>query len=316
MLERQLRAVEDVRFHHIDPGLWVLEARRSARKWVVFHETYTFCLILRNDGDAPVPWRYNHRIYTASRRRCMVMEPGELHANVTCSPVGDFFVVQISAPLMKRVAHELGWPFAGLHVRHPHPGSDHPAMLGALRRFYRGLCKGLFAPPPRGGQCRCAESVHRHRENLAELVCAFIENCAENARDVVLPERGAAQIPRAIEYLRAHYNEPYSLGRVARAAGCDPYYLAHQFTKQMGISPSAFQHRLLVAKACSALALAPRKPLDRIARDIGWPSRPNPEAIEVADKATLMIRHFRRTLGTTPGEFRASLRAMAARARH
>jgi AraC-like DNA-binding protein len=301
----------DVRFHHIIPELWVLEARRCARQWIVFHETYSFCLVLRIEDGALVPWKYNHRTYVADLDHAMTMQPGELHANVTRTPPADFMVVQVSASLMKRVAGKLGWPFSEVNVKHPHPGSDHPALLKALRRFHQSLCEGLFDAGPDGGRCTCSESIGRHKENLVGLVRVFIENCAENAREVGRPRQGAAQIARAASYLRAHYREPYSLERVARAAGCDPFYLAHVFTQEMGVCLSAFQNRILVAKVCEALAAAPDTPLDIIAREVGWPGRPGVAVEGEADKATLMIRHFRRAMGTTPGEFRASLREMS-----
>jgi AraC-like DNA-binding protein len=307
------RADGEVRIHHITPELWVLEARRCARRWVVFHETYSFCLVERIGDDAQVPWKYNHRLYLADSNHAMVMQPGELHANLTCTPPGDFLVVQVADSLVKRVAAELGWSPAQLNIRHPHPGSDHPLVLAALRRFRASVCTQLFDPRPRLAACICRASADRHLENLAELVAVLIEHCAEGARDPVWPRSGAAQIARAVSYLRANYNEPYSLDRVARAAGCDRFYLARVFTREMGIRPSDFQNRVLVARACQVLVMSPDKPLEIVAREVGWPGRPG--STDDAEKATLMIRHFRRTLGITPGEWRAGLREPARRRR-
>src|SRR4029079_11888950 len=130
----QLDGVEgDIRFHHLSPGLWVMEARRCAHKWVVFHETYSFCLVGHVTDGALVDWRYNHRRYVADPGHAMLMQPGELHANVERTPPGDFIVVQVSEALMKRAARELGWRGADLDIRHPHPGSDHPLLIRALQ---------------------------------------------------------------------------------------------------------------------------------------------------------------------------------------
>ena len=68
----------DVRFHFLTPELWVLEARRCAHRWVVFHETYSFCLVERTGGTL-VDWRYNHRLYVADSEHAMLMQPGEKH---------------------------------------------------------------------------------------------------------------------------------------------------------------------------------------------------------------------------------------------
>jgi AraC-like DNA-binding protein len=241
----------------------------------------------------------------------MLMQPGELHANLRCTPPGDFIVVQVAESLVKRVAAALGWPHAQLNIRHPHPGTDHPLVLRALARFRRTICTELFAPPPGPAGCLCRLSVDRHLENLSELVAVLIGHCVENAREPVCPRSGAAQIARAVSYLRAHYDQPYSLDRVAGAAGCDRFYLARVFTREMGIRPSDFQNRILVAKACEALVASPEKPLELIAQDVGWPGRGRAGRDESGDKATLMIRHFRRTLGITPGGFRAGLRDLS-----
>ena len=78
----------EVRFHHVAPDMWVLEARSCAHRWVVFHETYSFCLVSRfTSNAAQVSWKYNHRLYLADPdHRIMAMQPGELHANVEKTP--------------------------------------------------------------------------------------------------------------------------------------------------------------------------------------------------------------------------------------
>src|SRR4029079_15061426 len=123
----------DIRSHHMTPELRVMEARRCAHRWVVFKETYSFCLVERVEDGALVDWRYRHRLYVADPRHAMLMQPGELHANVERTPPGDFIVVQVSEALMKRAARELGWRGADLDIRHPHPGSDHPLLIRALQ---------------------------------------------------------------------------------------------------------------------------------------------------------------------------------------
>src|SRR3954463_16005706 len=90
----------DVRFHHLTPELWVLEARRCAHRWVVYHETYSFCLVTKLHGGGLVEWRYNHRRYVADEKHAMLMQPGELHTNVDRTPPGDFIVVQVGEALM------------------------------------------------------------------------------------------------------------------------------------------------------------------------------------------------------------------------
>lgn len=296
----------ELRFHHIMPDLWVMETRSCAHRWVVFHETYSFCLV--RHVPSVVQWRYDRRVYVVDRdHRVMAMQPGELHANIARTPPADFIVVQVGDLLMREVARDLGWASSRLDIKHPHPASDHPLLIAALRRFRGGLCEGLFERE--GGRCTCCRSISRLVEALVELVSAFIQHCAEDAHELGVPERGSAPVMKAINYLYEHYNQPYDLGRLERAAQCGRYYLLHLFKRELGVTPSEFQNRVLVAKACRALAVSPGKPLDVIAHDIGWPGRP--VAAGTGDRATLMIRHFRRTLGVTPGQFRANLIAMS-----
>jgi AraC-like DNA-binding protein len=297
----------EVRFHHITPELRVLDARRCARQWVVYHETYAFCLVLGVDGPPEVTWRYNHRRYVADTAHAMVLQPGELHANVTRTPPADFVVVMVNDRLMKRVAAELGWPAEDINFNDPHPGSGDPRLLAALRRFQGSLCRDLFA---RGG-CACWRWLPRHQENLTLLVGAVLQACAERTRRVVLPGRGTAPIIKVIDHLREFYDEPYDLDRLARVAGCKRYYLAHVFTEEIGIPPSEYQNRVLAAKACQVLAACPDKPLAVVAHEVGWPGRAG-EDEEPRGRAAILIKHFRRAMGTTPGAFRASLRGLSA----
>ena len=293
----------DVRFHHLTPELWVMEARQCAHRWVVFHENYSFCLVERVQHGALVDWKYNRRVYVADPRHAMLMQPGELHANVHRTPPGDFVVVQVSDRLMKSTAQRLGWSRSELNINHPHPGSDHPLLIQALRKWRGTLCSSLFAKQRGEGQCTCAEALALHLDHLTHLVAAFIETCADGARS----SAGAtdAGVRKAVAYLRRCYKEPYDLDRLARAAGCSPHYLVHRFSAEIGAPPSMFQTRLLAAETARTLVSSPRKPLQLIAHEVGWPGR---SSAPTAARANVMIKHFRRTWGTTPDEFRNSVR--------
>lgn len=204
---------------------------------------------------------------------------------------------------MKRTAWELGWAHPDINIRHPHPRSDHPAVLSALRQFRASLCPDLF--DQRRGVCTCSQSLDRHLENLSHLVGVFIQHCVDGARELINPGRGAAAIKKAVRHLQRHYTEPYDLNRVAAAAGCAPHYLVHLFSNEFGIPPLAYKNRILVAKTCEALLAAPWKPLQLIAQQVGWPGRRRELD---TDRSNLFIRHFRRAMGTTPDEFRSAAR--------
>jgi AraC-like DNA-binding protein len=307
-----------VRFHHLTPELWVMEARGASHRWVVFHEAYEFCLVTKLGGGLSVPWRYNHREYVADLRNTMSMQPGELHANVDRTPPADFIVVNVGDDLMKRVARELGWNHAALNVRAPQNGD--PRMLRALQRFRAGLCTDLYDPRPGAMQCTCRRHLPRHLESLDHLVAAFIESGAESARLVVPPGNGAAAVRRALSYLQRNYREPYDPERVARVAGCGARQLAHLFTTEVGIPPSSYQSRILVAKTCQALIAAPQQALKGIAAEVGWPAPAKDggkhggknrgkgtKGDREQDRTALLVRQFRQILHVTPAMFRAGL---------
>src|SRR6185295_3444700 len=151
-------------------------------------------------------------------QHAMLMQPGKLHANVDRTPPADFIVVQIGEELMKRVARELGWRHANLNIKHP--SSSHPPLLEALQRIRTSLCTDLFRPGSGPGQCTCRRDLALQLENLDHLVGVFVDACAESSSQIVLPRRGAALIPKAVNYLRRNYRDPYDLDRVAAAVGC------------------------------------------------------------------------------------------------
>jgi hypothetical protein len=168
----------DVRFHHLEPGIWVLEARQCAHRWVVFHETYSFCLVEPYPDQPIVRWRYNHGIYQVDPDHLiMAMQPGELHSNVDRTPPGNFVVLQFTEEALLVKAQALGWTGRAPNIKAPHHHSTDAAFLLALRRFRAGLCSTLFDPSH--GRCTCGEREDQQIINVLGVVAAFLSNCAE-----------------------------------------------------------------------------------------------------------------------------------------
>jgi AraC-like DNA-binding protein len=291
----------NVRFHHVDAELRVLEARRCSRSWTLFPDRFSFSAA---DRPAPLPlrWRYNHRSYVLHPERpSIALQPGELMNTVDRSPPSNFIAVQASEALVKSVAQDLGWSSDDLHVRHPDGQSM--AMFVAIKKFRARLCTTLF----REARCTCHASASLLYEALPDIVRVLIEEQAVDAREVVLPGTGAAVLRKAKEYLLDNYRAPYDLGELARAAGCGKFYLSHLFKREFGVSPSQFQARVLVGYTCHELNKFPDRTLESIAKGVGWPGRRGADGR--GDPVPSLIRHFRETLGVTPGQFRAALRA-------
>ena len=305
----------DVRFHHVVPDLRVLEGRQCARRWVLFHETYTIALMGRARAGF-ADWRYRHRSFVVgSDHLVMAVQPGELHATLKQTPRWDFIAPQIGDTLMRSIAAELGWPHAELNVSLARAGHTDPAMVHALRVFQANLCTTLFADLRRPGEtavCTCAQRADAIVEALGAVVRVFVERYADGATEISQPRRGTAPLRKARAYLHQNYRDPYSLDRIAEASGCGKYYLAHLFKEEFGVSLWQYHSRVLVSKTCEALVRFPDRPLREVALEVGWPSKVpggNPN-----ERRSVMIRNFRRVLGTTPDRFRGPLRGSLGRA--
>ena len=58
----------DVRFHQVVQDLRVIEARQCARRWILFHETYTIGFMGRARAGI-ADWRYRHRSFAVTTGR-------------------------------------------------------------------------------------------------------------------------------------------------------------------------------------------------------------------------------------------------------
>jgi transcriptional regulator GlxA family with amidase domain len=100
---------------------------------------------------------------------------------------------------------------------------------------------------------------------------------------------------RVREYVEAHLSDSVNLTELAAIAGLSVFHFARQFKQSAGVTP----HHYLVQK--------------RVERAQAMLSRTDLSLSEIALAAGFsdqshLARHFRQKLGTTPGEFRWSLR--------
>jgi AraC-like DNA-binding protein len=100
-----------------------------------------------------------------------------------------------------------------------------------------------------------------------------------------------AGVLRVREYLIQHYAENVALEDLSRIANLSSYYLHRVFTREVGVSPHAFQASVRVAKA--KLLVHQGRPLRAVAAETGF-----------ADQSHF-TREFKRYTGLTPGAFRA-----------
>ena len=100
-------------------------------------------------------------------------------------------------------------------------------------------------------------------------------------------------VRRAMELLRARLAESVTLDELAAHAGLDKFHLCRAFRSHVGLSPYAYLTQLRIARAKELLAAGVR------------PSEVAPQ-VGLYDQSQLN-RHFRRIVGTTPGQFARSV---------
>jgi AraC-like DNA-binding protein len=98
-------------------------------------------------------------------------------------------------------------------------------------------------------------------------------------------------IRRSREYLAQHYSDTISLEDLSKVANLSPYHLHRVFTREMGLSPHAFQTQVRLARAKTLLHQG--RPLRTVAAETGF-----------ADQSHF-TREFKRYVGLTPGAFRS-----------
>ena len=263
------------------PGVEILLAENSARRWRVFHERYDICTVLRGSG---VEWTYRGKLHAMDVVRpddgaLMLMEPGEVHANRRATEAADFRVLSIPPEAVQEAAEELGMKAAQVHWRLPQCRDK-----SVVRLLYR-LHSALDDP---------ASNVLERQSRFAGALRTVLERCGEYpiAR---AGATGRARLLRARDYIWTHCPESIRLEELARIAGLSRYHLVRAFAAQFGLPPHAYQVHVQVEKSRRLLAdgVSPAA----VASEMGF-----------ADQSHF-TRHFRRINGLTPAQYRrAALR--------
>jgi AraC family transcriptional regulator of arabinose operon len=101
------------------------------------------------------------------------------------------------------------------------------------------------------------------------------------------------RVRQAINYMTAHFREPFQLHALARYCGLSLYRLAHLFKEETGLSPQRFmeRHRMHVA---SRLLSTTGFTISEVAAEVGY------------DDPFYFSNRFRRYSGKSPSHFRAT----------
>lgn len=255
------------------PNVHVLRVDNCARRWQVFHETYTTCTGLAI--SEPAEWKYRGKVHHQTAEGLQLIEPGEVHANTKITARASFRVAMIDAKILAVAAQELGMKSSALpHLRvaQMHGGPVHAAFVA--------LHSALERP---------ATPLER-QTRFADCLRLMLEHCAESARPQL--GRGGARetVLRARAFIDEHHAEAIRLEQLVAAAGrTSRFHLVHAFTAAVGLPPHAYQLQVRVARARGLLAA-------------GMPAADVAMLLGFADQSHLS-RHFRRVTGVTPGRY-------------
>lgn len=254
------------------PGVELTLGVNAGRRCRLLHESYAVCVVPRggNANTVLTRWKYRGSAHLYRPGDIGIEEPGEAH---TClrvySPIR-YCMIRIAPALVEETARELGM----MRVHFPVALIGTPTLYEVFGRFYRSLAQ----------PSTLLEKQTRLSAVLRHLLTASGEPPATNEARV-----SRRSIEQARQYLEANVAEPVCLEDLSRVAGLSRFHLSRTFASTYGLSPHAYQNQLRLRAIRERLRLGSR-----------------PDSIDTGffDQSH-MIRHFRDSMGMTPGEFAA-----------
>ena len=255
------------------PGVELTIGVNAGRRCRLLHESYAVCVVPRtgNEDTVLTRWKYRGGEHHYHRGDIGVEEPGEVHTCIRVFSPIRYCMLRIAPDLVDQTARELGM----MRVHFPVALIGNPTLYEVFSRFYRSLAR--------------PSSLLERQTRLSALLRHLLTESGEPpaSRDVRVSRRS---IERAREYLEAHLAEPVCLEDLSKVAGLSRFHLSRIFTSTYGLSPHAYQNQLRLRAIRERLRHGSR--LGSI--DAGFFDQSH------------MIRHFRDSMGMTPGAFAAS----------
>jgi AraC-like DNA-binding protein len=257
------------------PGLELVRYPNLTRGWQGIPEAYTwFTMIAWLEGDVEVISRGVRA--TCQTGSVTVGAPGEPYVLRPHSAMrGEFRVIRVDNAALGALLEDIGIPSRNCQFpREPLRFSDH------ARRF-----------------AQCFDAIARGESLGAEQhLLEFIAALLMPNQDVEAPNGyfGPGGVARARELLHARFDAQVSLDELAHAAGLSRFALLRAFSRDLGMTPHAYQVQLRMAHACRLIASA--VPIVEAALAVGY------------SEQSALQRPFRRLIGVTPGEYARALR--------
>ncbi len=253
------------------PGIELTLGVNAGRRCRLLHESYAVCVVPHTGNEKTVltRWRYRGHDHLYRPGAIGIEEPGETHTCIRVHSPIRYCMLRIAPALVEQAARELGLP----HVHFPVALIGNPSLYSTFSHFYESL----------SGPSTLLEKQTR----LAALLRHLLTQSGRppsSSGDTRVSRRA---LQRAREYLEAHVTDAVCLDDLAKVAGLSRFHLSRTFASTYGLSPHAYQNQLRLRTVRERLRHGSR--LDSI--DAGF-----------FDQSHL-IRHFRDSMGMTPGEF-------------
>ena len=258
------------------PGVEVMRVNGVARKWRWYHEAYCICTPI---VPMRAEWKYRHRLHRTEPVMLALMEPGEMHADVSKLDEHESFRALFILPdVMREAAREAGGIAGEVHWR------EGKAVQSELFRECLHLHASLEDERP------ALERQTRFTNLVERLTGSLCQGASEPSAP--LGEPGAVRRARAL--LHERWADNVQLEDLVTVSGVDRFRLLRAFRSAVGLPPHAYQIRIRVARAMTLIRLG--TPLVEVALQTGF-----------ADQSHL-TRHFTRVIGVSPGRYRRAVR--------
>lgn len=253
-----------------------MEATASSGAWAVYNLHYAMAIA----GDWAGRVIHEGRPHDMSRGRALLVRPGEFHCAERAERPGDVRALVISNEALTEYACEYLEAPTQFSWRAPllACSSDLVARFLTIYRLIHG------EPTPM--QIQSA---------MAELFAAMMPELVDEAMPSEFggTARGVARMYELIH--DAYDGTTLGLDQLASAAGMTRFQALRAFKKRYGVPPHSYQLVLRINRAM--LMLRRGAPVTAVAHQLGF-----------ADQSHL-TRHFKKTLGVTPGAYARGDRA-------
>lgn len=239
------------------------------RHW---HEEYQFCLIQAGGGE--LFYRGIH--HKTPRASLFIVHPGEVHSNQTTTGCS-FRSIYVTSQFLKNIISN------GNRENVSSPFFPDPMIFDLeLIKLYQLL------------HVSANEAALERDFLLTEFLTRLTSRYAQTTVAMDHAGKEDKTVEAVRDYIFEYHDRNISLKELASLTGLSPFHLTRVFTKRIGMPPHAFQTQVRVSEAKKLLRSG--VPLANVAATTGF-----------ADQSHF-IRHFKRLMKITPGEYLRSAR--------